>query len=194
MVDGGGGGAYPGGMRPMPAIGRVSGPSPGAACPADLSDTPAPYRWVGCRRVGWRHAGGPLAWVLLLILVLRALVPPGYMPQAAGAGMRASLFIACPGYQPPLASPARHGVRDGAVPSVPAHGHGADTHEGPCVFAALPGLAPAPGQAIPAPARAWRRRRWRRPSFSSHPRLRPPGLPLARGPPGCRSPSISAVV
>jgi hypothetical protein len=90
------------------------------------------------------------AWALLFaLLLLRALVPAGFMFSAAASG--APALVLCPGVEappPPVHEMAMHR---------PAHRHGHDpaSHpESPCPFAALasPALPPAPLAVAPAAA------------------------------------------
>ena len=82
-------------------------------------------------------------WLLLAApaLVLRALVPPGFMPVAAEHGFALEF---CPGAAalPPGAAPASAHAHH-------HHGHGGG-RSGPCVFAASALLGPVPaGAAVP---------------------------------------------
>ena len=98
-------------------------------------------------------SGRSPAWALLFaILLLRAVVPAGYMVGAAASG--APALILCPGIEPPAVhAMAMHG-------HVHAPSHDPATHrDNSCPFAALaaPALPPAPPLVAPpaaAPAEA----------------------------------------
>jgi hypothetical protein len=89
------------------------------------------------------------AWALLLaILLLRALVPAGFMVGTAASG--APALVLCPGVE--AAPPVRKMAMRGAVHR---QGHDPATHrESPCPFAALaaPALPPAPPALAPPSA------------------------------------------
>ena len=88
-----------------------------------------------------------LTGLFFCALMLRALVPAGFMIGTAASG--APALVLCPGMEPP---PAVHGMRmHGAMP---AHHHDPATHhEAPCPFGALaaPALPPAPPVAVLPP-------------------------------------------
>jgi hypothetical protein len=88
-----------------------------------------------------------LAGFFLLALMLRAMVPAGFMVGNAATGGPA--LILCPGFEPP---PPVHAMAMRG--HVPAHRHDPATHrEAPCPFAALaaPAVPPSP-PLIAAPA------------------------------------------
>jgi len=102
----------------------------------------APFPRFRRRRLGW-------ALLALPTLLVRALIPPGFMPVAAEQGFALEF---CPGTAavPPgvaLASHAHHHHAHGGG------GHGSDpsssTHHAPCLFAASATLAAAPVPAEP---------------------------------------------
>lgn len=109
----------------------------------------SPFRLTARRRAAL------LALVLLPALVLRALLPVGYMPVIEGSGIHLGF---CPGEaQPPgaLSGPAAahfaHHHHDGGA----NHGAPASVSHPPCLFAlsASPAFAPAaPAVAPPPPA------------------------------------------
>src|SRR6185437_1422791 len=82
----------------------------------------------------------PLAALFFFALLLRALVPAGFMIGTAASG--APALVLCPGFEPP---PAVHRVAMHG--QMRAHHHDPATHhEAPCPFGALaaPALPPAP--------------------------------------------------
>lgn len=94
---------------------------------------------------GWRKSAGLAAALsaLLLALVLRGLVAPGYMPEFDGSGFR---IVVCEDQTPPNAraahAPAHHDQHGGEDPARP---------DSVCAFAAAgPELAP---DAPPPPPR-----------------------------------------
>lgn len=138
-------------------------------------------------------------WVLLAALVLRALIPAGYMLDPRGG---AAPFMVCTSIhdgvsrilETPVAARASAQVtpQDGHVgghqhhgaPSPAAPSPADDSHEavGPCAFAALAALI------LPPPVILGDRRpvlvhRWRRVRRRHLPRQRAPGDPGARAPP-----------
>src|SRR5579884_426572 len=82
----------------------------------------------------------PLTALFFFALLLRALVPAGFMIGTAASG--APALVLCPGYE---AAPAVHPMAmHGAMP---VHHHDPATHrEAPCPFGALaaPAIPPAP--------------------------------------------------
>jgi hypothetical protein len=87
-----------------------------------------------------------LSWALLALpaLLLRALIPPGFMPVAAEEGFALEF---CPG-----AAPLPPGIALASAHAHHRHHHSPDggrdppsaTHHTPCLFAASATLAPAP--------------------------------------------------
>jgi hypothetical protein len=99
------------------------------------------------RRSHFLAARPLLAGLFLFAIMLRALVPAGFMIGTGASG--APGLILCPGVTPPPVHPmAMHGHAH-------APGHDPATHrESPCPFAALvaPALPPAPPAVAPPPA------------------------------------------
>jgi hypothetical protein len=98
------------------------------------------------RRSHFMAARPLLAGLFLFAIMLRALVPAGFMIGASASG--APVLILCPGVEPP---PIQMAMRGHAH----APGHDPATHrESPCPFAALaaPALPPAPLTVAPPPA------------------------------------------
>ncbi|MEC4589688.1 DUF2946 family protein [Nitrospirillum amazonense] len=135
------------------------------------------------------------AWLVVVALLLRGLIPAGFMPNPHAVDPGASAIILCDSVHdalsvvtdPMMADPAmakammanpwmHHHHEDGAGHA----GHGMDA---PCVFAAVAALAIgllAIILVLPVQPRgvAWA------PAFAAPwPRTRPPGTRLARGPP-----------
>jgi len=104
----------------------------------------APFHRLRRRRLGW-------ALLALPALLLRATIPPGFMPVAAEQGF-ALEFCPGAGALPPgvalAAAHAHHHHHAGG-----GSGQGSDpspsTHHAPCLFAASATLAPAPVLAEP---------------------------------------------
>jgi hypothetical protein len=112
---------------------------------------------------------GMVALLFAAALLLRLLVPAGFMPTSQGGRLAVTL---CSG------APAPHAMRG------MAHHEPAPTPDGRCAFADLampvPGEAVAPALALPAPiVAALGERDERAPPPRAPPRLHPP----ARGPP-----------
>jgi hypothetical protein len=101
----------------------------------------APFRR---RRLAW-------AWLALPALLLRALIPPGFMPVAAGPGFALEFCPGAAALPPGLAHAAGHAHRHhhggSGQPSDPS-----SSHHAPCLFAASATLAPAPVLAEPLAA------------------------------------------
>jgi hypothetical protein len=115
-------------------------------------------------RTGCKSAAVHLA---LLAMLLRALLPAGWMPAAIGRA-DASPFVICT-VDGPLHAPARQ---------APAHDHAG----APCVFAAAAQLSsPVPHAAAPLPAGAWER-------IDSVQLLRPASCATAYRPNAARAP------
>ena len=105
-------------------------------------------QWFSTRRRQWLLAG-----LVLPVLVLRALIPVGYMPVSDRGGIHIDF---CPGEaQPPgvltAQSPAHHHHHGGAD-----HGAPAPESHAPCLFAlsASPAFAPAVAVAAVIPPAA----------------------------------------
>lgn len=142
---------------------------------------PFPHR-TGAGRVSARCAPTWATWLLLLALVLRGMIPLGYMPNPGTTGgltAHAGPFIPCVGGQ--------HGdTRLG-----PDQGHDAGDHTGhhpdgntpPCVFAAIAALAACLTVLLALPMRQRLPQTWDGTGTAPRPRLPPPGTRLARGPP-----------
>ncbi len=81
---------------------------------------------------------GAASWLLALTLVLRVLVPTGYMPVAAAGAIS---IVPCSGHQTTAAMPGMAGHQD--------HG-GQHRAEMPCAFAALSSASVAEADAMPA--------------------------------------------
>ena len=109
---------------------------------------PGVPQWFSARRRQWLLAG-----LVLPVLVLRALIPLGFMPVSARDGLRIDF---CPGEaQPPgalggesLAHHHHHGGADHGTPAPASHA--------PCLFAlsASPAFAPAVAHAALIPPAA----------------------------------------
>ena len=96
-----------------------------------------------------------LAWMLLPALLLRALIPAGFMPVAGAGGLHLGF---CPGageVPPGVAAPATHASHHGhAHHDGDGRGIPGTSHHPACVFSAGAATASAapPTDALPAPA------------------------------------------
>jgi len=98
------------------------------------------------RRLGW-------ALLALPALLLRALIPPGFMPVAAEQGF---VLEFCPGagaLPPGVPLASAHAHHHHRVGSGPGSDPSSSTHHAPCLFAASATLAAAPvlAEALAAP-------------------------------------------
>ncbi|MBB6253766.1 hypothetical protein [Nitrospirillum iridis] len=154
-----------------------------------------------------RRAPRGWAWVLVAAVLLRGLIPVGYMANTSGG---AAPFMLCPGVHDLLdrvmaaapmaesgmaATPGAHTHHhhpavgaDGLTSPDPASPHdhrpgGDQDHMGPCAFAALAALAiPVLLLILALPPRRVRQT-WRPGPRLPHPVSRLPGTPGARAPP-----------
>ncbi|MEE3627784.1 hypothetical protein UCD39_28055 [Nitrospirillum sp. BR 11752] len=153
-----------------------------------------------------RRAPRAWAWVVLAAVLLRGLIPVGYMVNTAGGP---APFMLCPGVHDLMdsvmgAAPADNGLA--VTPSAHAHHHHPDAeagglpipgqavphdhrtgsdqdHMGPCAFATLAALAiPLLLLVLALPTRRVGQS-WRPVTRSRRPRSRLPGTPGARAPP-----------
>lgn len=131
-------------------------------------------------------------WLLLLALVLRGMIPLGYMPTpvTAGGPAAAGPFIPCLGGQPDAwgaLHAAEHATNQGHPPGDADHadhtGHHPDGNTPPCVFAAIAALAVGLTLLLALPVRRRPPQTWDGIAAVPRPRLPPPGTRLARGPP-----------
>ena len=130
-------------------------------------------------------------WTTLLLpaLLLRALIPFGFMPMVAGGGLTIGL---CPGEAPlPPGIAAAHHAEQHAGHSAAEHGgghagdFGGGAHHAPCLFAASAAPAVAPDSVAVAPLDGLEARAL--PGAATH--LFPPTILRAQSP---RGPPLSA--
>ncbi|MEC4589651.1 DUF2946 family protein [Nitrospirillum amazonense] len=134
-------------------------------------------------------------WMVLCALLLRGLIPAGFMVNPAVAQPGAAAVILCDSVhdalwavtEPMMADPVmakammanpwmHHHHDDGG-------GHAGHTTDGACVFAAVAALAVVLLAVVLVLSPRHRAVAWAPASAASWPRPRPPGSRLARGPP-----------
>ncbi|WP_044559003.1 hypothetical protein [Azospirillum sp. B4] len=154
-----------------------------------------------------RRAPRGWVWLVLAAVLLRGLIPVGYMANTSGGP---APFMLCPGVHDALdqlmaAAPLASATEAGPITAGPhAHHHpdagagalalahgghqghragGEQDHIGPCAFAALAAVAvPLLLLILALPTRR-SRQVWRVGAHAPRPRLRLPGTPGARAPP-----------
>lgn len=121
------------------------------------------------------------SWLVLLALLVRGLIPVGFMPEVGALRHGVYAITVCSGSAQKNVIVDRDGnVVDPAGQGAPASGHPDD---GPCLFALSLQVAALVLLAVALVLLASERSPWRLPAGLHTPFERPPGTPGARAPP-----------